>query len=277
MSDPHPRAVDEHPNDIESIAVRGIAEPVDPDVRRSDELAPLSPIDCLHRVTELAAPPRLHLHEHYHAASSRHEVEIAMPITKPSLEECPAQLLEPTGRVRFTGESQCLCRHGANLGMARAECRRKTPRAGAKSRRRSRPRFVRRVRRVRLTGPWFPFVSAPCPPYRPVVSVRVRAVSARWTPLSPSSISTPTPATGTCSLSTTPSLFRTHNFSSLLPNVSDTTQASNAPSGTARRCSPTVRSTTGTTPLSCLSTAVSLADADQFAPNDDAAINPSTK
>src|SRR6185312_89170 len=104
MSDPHPRAVDEHPNDIESIAVRGIAEPVDPDVRRSDELAPLSPIDCLHRVTELAASPR-------------HEVEIAMPITKPSLEECPAQLLEPTGRVRFTGESQCLCRHGANLGM----------------------------------------------------------------------------------------------------------------------------------------------------------------
>src|SRR6185312_647413 len=179
MSDPHPRDVDEHSNDIESIAVRGIAEPVDPDVRRSDELAPLSPIDCLHRVTELAAPPRLHLHEHYHAASSRHEVEIAMPITKPSLEECPAQLLEPTGRVRFTGESQCLCRHGANLGMARAECRRKTPRAGAKSCPRSYPRFVRsyppcppyRFRclrscppRVRLTGPWSPFLSAPCPP-----------------------------------------------------------------------------------------------------------------
>src|SRR6185437_7115461 len=82
---------------------------------------------------------------------------------------------------------------------------------------------------------------------------------------------------GRFSRSTTPSLLRTQSVSSLLPNWSDTTHVSNAPSGTSIFSWPTVRSAIDTTPLSCRSIAVICAVAAQFGPNEDAAISPSIR
>src|SRR6185312_10845352 len=112
--------VHEHPDHIEPIAVRGLAEPVDPDVRGPDELASLSPVDRLHRIAELSPPPRFDLHEHHQPAPPRDEVEVAMAIAKAPVNERPAQMLEPLGGVRFAGESESLCRHGRQSRAGRA-------------------------------------------------------------------------------------------------------------------------------------------------------------
>jgi len=85
----------EDPDDVEAIALVGPAVAVDPNLGGLGQLLLLPPVNRLYRLTEPVATSRLHLDERNRALAFHDEIDVAMPRSKPPLDDPPPRPPQP--------------------------------------------------------------------------------------------------------------------------------------------------------------------------------------
>ena len=108
MPDPNPVPGHEDADDVEPVALGIAAVPVDPDLGRSRELAPLPPPDGLDRLAELEALSGLYLDEGDDPMSLRDQVDVPMPGTVAPVHDLPAVALQPPFRDPLAQQPELL-------------------------------------------------------------------------------------------------------------------------------------------------------------------------
>jgi hypothetical protein len=98
VTDPHSLACHQDTDDIEPVALFWATMPVDPDVGGLRQLLLLPPVDSFYRLSEPCASPSLHLDEHDRALSFDDEIDIPVPRTESTLQNAPADALQPSLR-----------------------------------------------------------------------------------------------------------------------------------------------------------------------------------
>ena len=115
------------PDHIEPKGVARLLEARHPDLRRSAQLALLSPVDRAHGTAEIVRRARLHLDERDRPSpvtliARGNQIDIAAPVSKPTLGDAPSVNLEPPGGDTLAPFSHRLpsLRHGREL-IARSD------------------------------------------------------------------------------------------------------------------------------------------------------------
>ena len=91
--------------------------PVDPDRRRTHQLALLSPVHGLYRIGKTVPSPSLDLHERHQSISLRNQIDVSMAAPEPPLQHAPPTPTEPSLGHSLSHLAEFLpCRgHGANV------------------------------------------------------------------------------------------------------------------------------------------------------------------
>lgn len=108
VTDSHPIALHEHPDDIEAIMVIRASVAIDPDAGRPPQLPLFAEVDSLHGIPKSQPPARLHLHERHGTTLLHHEIDIPVAIPESALNQPPAPAPEPPLRHTLPQLSQYL-------------------------------------------------------------------------------------------------------------------------------------------------------------------------
>ena len=98
MPDPDASALDQHPNNVEPIALARPPMAVDPNPRRTSQLLLFAPVHRFDRITELLPPPGFHLDERHQPFSLDHQIDVAVPVSESALNDSPSLAPKPPFR-----------------------------------------------------------------------------------------------------------------------------------------------------------------------------------
>lgn len=101
MADPNDGAVHQHADHVESVRLRLPAVAIDPDHCGSLQLFALPVVNRLYGATELRSATGFDLHERHRAIPLHDQIDIAVAIPKPSLDDAPPAPSEPPLRYPF--------------------------------------------------------------------------------------------------------------------------------------------------------------------------------
>ena len=95
MAHPDTCLIQKHSNDVESIALPGSPEAVNPDVGRSRQLSALSPADGFYWTTKVVGAPSFDFDKYDHVAALHYQIDIPVSIAKPATHHPPSLPLQP--------------------------------------------------------------------------------------------------------------------------------------------------------------------------------------